>query len=134
VAQRQFLRYALVGGIGFIVDASVLTLLISGLDFGLYVSRAVSFAVAVTVTWWINRHWVFQAVASTTREYSGYFTVQLAGAVVNLGIYVLAIELIPAFAEAPVVPLAIGASAALLANFFLVRRYVFRRSTTIDST
>jgi len=133
VAHRQFLRYALVGGIGFIVDASVLTLLVNGLGYGHYVSRAVSFPLAVTITWWINRQWVFQAAAPMAQEYSGYFVVQLIGAVINLGIYVLTIELIPAFAETPVVPLAIGAAAALLANFLLVRRYVFGRATTFDS-
>ena len=131
---RRFLRYALVGGVGFVVDASVLTILVNGLEQGHYVSRAVSFSLAVTITWWINRQWVFQAGAPTQREYSGYFVVQLVGALINLGIYVLAIELFPALARTPVVPLAIGAAVALLANFLLVRRYVFRRSTIIDSS
>lgn len=129
---RRFFRYALVGGSGFVIDASVLTFLVNGLGYGHYVSRAASFTLAVTFTWWINRRWVFQAGAPTRREYSGYFFVQLVGAVINLGIYVLTIELIPALAAIPVLPLAVGASVALLVNFLLVRRFVFHRATTID--
>ena len=131
---RQFLRYAFVGGSGFVVDASVLTFLVIGLGYGHYVSRIASFSLAVTATWWINRRWVFETGAPSKREYSGYFAVQLLGAVINLGIYVLTIELVPALATIPVLPLAIGAVVALLANFYLVRRFVFRHSRTEDST
>ena len=46
----------------------------------------------------------------------------------------LTIELVPALATIPVLPLAIGAVVALLANFYLVRRFVFRHSRTEDST
>lgn len=129
---RRFFRYALVGGSGFVIDASALTFLVNGLGYGHYLSRAASFSLAVTFTWWINRRWVFQSGTPARREYSGYFLVQLVGAVINLGIYVLTIELVPALAAIPVLPLAIGASVALLANFLLVRRFVFRRATTID--
>ena len=128
--RRRFLRFAVVGGIGFIVDASVLTLLVNGLGYGLYVSRAVSFSLAVTATWLINRRWVFQAGRPSGREYSGYFAVQFIGAVINLGIYVLVIELLPALAAMPVIPLACGSAVALIANFYLARRFVFRRTMT----
>jgi len=130
---RQFFKYALVGGSGFIVDATVLTVLVNALGYGHYISRAASFSLAVTVTWWINRQWVFQAGNPSRREYSSYFLVQLVGAIINLAIYVLAIELKPALATIPIIPLAIGASIALLVNFLLVRRFVFRRASTMES-
>lgn len=127
--RQRFLRFALVGGLGFIVDATVLTLLVTGLGYGLYVSRAISFALAVTATWLLNRRWVFDAGAPTGREYSGYFVVQFIGAVINLGVYVLVIEFVPSLAAIPVIPLACGSAVALIANFILARRYVFRRTT-----
>lgn len=129
----QFFRYAIVGGSGFVVDASVLTFLVNGLGYSHYLARIASFSLAVTVTWLLNRRWVFEAGAPSKREYSGYFAVQLVGAIINLGIYVLAIELVPALASIPVLPLAIGSAVALLANFYLVRRFVFRHSRTVDS-
>jgi len=133
MALTRFARFALVGGIGFVVDASVLTMLVNGLGHGHYVSRAASFSIAVSVTWWINRHWVFKAGAPSRKEYTGYVIVQLLGAIINLGVYVLAIELIPTLSVIPVLPLAMGAAVALLANFLLVRRYVYRGATTIES-
>jgi putative flippase GtrA len=124
----RLFRFALVGGVGFIVDATVLTLMVNGLGYGHYVSRAVSFTLAVTVTWLLNRRWVFQAGSPTGREYSGYFAVQLLGAFINLGVYVLVIELVPVLAAIPVVPLAIGSAVAMFSNFLLARRFVFRQT------
>ena len=124
----RLFRFALVGGVGFIVDATVLTLLVNGLGYDHYASRAVSFSLAVTVTWLLNRRWVFQAGSPTGREYSGYFAVQLLGAFINLGVYVLVIELVPALAAIPVVPLAVGSAVAMFSNFLLARRFVFRQT------
>ncbi len=133
-SRQRFFRFALVGGLGFIVDATVLTLLVNGMGYGHYVSRAVSFTLAVTVTWLVNRRWVFQAGTPTRREYSGYFVVQLIGAAINLGVYVLIIELVPPLAAIPVLPLAAGAAVALLSNFLLARRFVYQQAITADST
>lgn len=124
--RQRFFRFALVGGLGFMVDASVLTLLVNGMGYGHYGSRAVSFTLAVTVTWLVNRRWVFQAGSPTRREYSGYFVVQLLGAVINLAVYVLVIELHPPLAKTPVLPLAVGSVVAMFSNFLLARRFVYR--------
>lgn len=131
VKYPRLLRFALVGGVGFIVDATVLTLLVNGMGYGHYASRAVSFTLAVTVTWLLNRRWVFQAGSPTRREYSGYFAVQLLGASINLGVYVLVIELVPPLARIPVVPLAVGAAVAMFSNYLLAGRFVYRQ-TAVD--
>ncbi len=49
---REIWRFGAVGGIGFFIDAGVLTLLVSTQGWGLYKSRALSFAPAVTGTWY----------------------------------------------------------------------------------
>lgn len=131
--RRRFLRFASVGGLGFLVDASVLSLLVNIMGHGHYLSRAVSFTLAVTVTWLINRRWVFQAGSPTRSEYSGYVLVQLIGAVINLAVYVLVIELVPKLAAIPVVPLAVGASVAMLANFLLAQRFIYRRAKAAET-
>ena len=125
--RRKFFRFAVVGATGFVIDASVLTLLVNGFGYGHYFSRAISFSLAVTFTWLFNRRWVFDAGAPSGSEYSGYFVVQLIGAAINLGIYVLVIETVPPLAAVPVVPLACGASIALVTNFLLARRFVFKK-------
>ena len=127
ISFRLLPRFVLVGAIGFLVDAGILTALVNGLGAGHYAARAVSFTAAVTATWTMNRRWVFETIATRkrSREYTSYLIVQAIGAVINLSVFVTTIELVPELAEAPVVPLAIGAAVALLFNFSASRRFVF---------
>ncbi len=118
-------RFAIVGGLGFLVDASVLTLLVNGLDQNHFSARAVSFTLAVTATWFFNRRWTFEPTRHRSKEYAGYITTQIIGAVINLSIYVLLIRLFPNLAKIPVIPLAAGALVALIFNFLSARRFVF---------
>ena len=118
-------RFAMVGGLGFLVDASVLTLLVNGLAQNHFSARGVSFTLAVTVTWLANRRWTFEPTHNRGKEYVGYIITQIIGAVINLGIYVLLIQLIPELAKLPVVPLACGALIAMIFNFFATRHFVF---------
>jgi putative flippase GtrA/ubiquinone/menaquinone biosynthesis C-methylase UbiE len=122
---RQFLRFAIVGSVGFVIDASILTLLVTAAGWHHYAARAVSFASAVTVTWVCNRQWVFAATANAGREYGGYFFTQGMGALINLGTYVVLIEQYPILSTVPVVPLSVGAGLALIFNFLVARHWVF---------
>lgn len=104
-------------------------MLVSGLGWHHYPSRAVSFSLAVTATWLLNRNWVFGPSADTRREYLRYFSIQAVGALINLGTYVTVIETVPRLAGTPVIPLAIGAGLALVFNFLTSRCFVFRPQT-----
>jgi len=126
----EFIRFAVVGAIGFAVDAGVLTVLVSGQGVGVYAARAVSFGIAVCVTWLVNRQWTFaQRTAdrrtSASAEYARYLAVQVAGALANLGVFVVALAVQPGLIRYPVVPLAIGAVAGLVVNFVGSRAWVF---------
>ena len=116
------------GGLGFLVDAAILSLLVHAGGWPHYAARAVSFATAVTVTWYCNRHWIFSRTADSAREYGAYFGVQAIGAVINLGTYALVIALVPALAAVPIVPLAAGAACAVLFNYSAASRWVFTAS------
>lgn len=124
---RRLPGFVIVGAIGFLVDAGILTALVTGFGVGHYVARTISFTVAVTATWHMNRRWVFERVTAhrSSREYTAYLVVQVIGAVINLSIYVAVIELVPRLAETPVIPLALGAAVALLFNFGASSRFVF---------
>ena len=121
----RFASFLAVGGLGFVVDAGILSTLVHVYAWPHFSARAVSFAAAVTVTWYCNRQWVFSRTADRTREYSAYFGVQAIGAIINLGTYTLLIALLPMLARMPVIPLAAGAALALLFNYFGASRWVF---------
>ena len=126
-ALRRLPGFAIVGIIGFLIDAGILTVLMVGYGVDHYTARAASFTVAVTVTWYLNRRWVFDRAAVPMRgsEYSAYLVVQVIGALINVVIFVLVIELVPGLKEIPVIPLAIGAAAGLLFNFTASSLLVF---------
>ncbi len=86
------MRFGVVGAIGFVVDGGLLWLLIS-LDISPYVARALSFPVAVVVTWVLNRNWTFVATrhAHPKGQFQRYFAVQVVGALSNYGVYSLII-------------------------------------------
>ncbi len=132
---RRLPGFAVVGAVGFIVDAGLLTTLISGFGMNHYAARAVSFTAAVSVTWYLNRRWVFdrKAVAMTPGEYSAYVAVQVIGALINLLVFVLLIELRPQLLDLPVIPLAIGAAAGLLFNFTASSLLVFSPPANEDA-
>jgi putative flippase GtrA len=127
VNSRKLPGFVVVGAIGFLIDAGILTLLMTGFELDHYSARAISFTVAVTFTWYMNRRWVFEksTASMSGREYSSYIVVQVIGALINLSVFVAVIEIVPSLTNIPVIPLAVGAIAALLFNFSASSRFVF---------
>jgi putative flippase GtrA len=123
----RWLQFAVVGSVGFAVDAGLLSLLM-GAGWPVLQARAVSFLVAVSCTWAINRAWTFQDRRSAVRRgaYAVYVLAQLLGAGVNLGCFFVLIRLWPALLEVPVVPLGIGAMVSLVFNFGCATLFVFQ--------
>ena len=128
--------FVVVGAIGFLVDAGILTALMTGAGFGHYGARAISFTIAVTTTWYLNRRWVFArgAVPVSGREYTSYLLVQVIGAVINLSVFVAAIELVPRLSGTPVIPLALGAAIAVIFNFGASSLFVFSDPRNRDAS
>lgn len=124
----QFLRFGTVGTLGFVVDTAVVYAMRGSL--GLYGARAVSFAVAVTFTWALNRAWTFRGTATrpAARQWALFVAANSGGAALNIGVYVLLVATSPFCAENPVVPVAVGAIAGMFVNFALSRFVVFRGS------
>ena len=127
---RKLPGFVVVGAVGFLIDAGILTLLMTGFGLDHYSARAISFTVAVTFTWYMNRRWVFEksTASMSGREYSSYLIVQVIGAIINLSVFVAVIEIVPQLTNMPVIPLAVGAVAALLFNFRASSRFVFSES------
>ena len=123
---EQFLRFGLVGATGMVVDTGV----IYGTRhwLGLYGAGALSYLVAATWTWQLNRHWTFHGAAargSAHRQWALFMTVNLVGLVFNRGTYVALVTWSETCAQHPVLAVAAGGIAGMFWNFFLSRRVVF---------
>jgi len=127
----QFLRFGVVGTVGFVVDAAVLLLAIAA-GFGPYGGRVLSYLAAATTTWALNRVWTFRAAGGTggrqsvAGQWVRFLAVNLIGFAANYGTYALLIANVPAVAASPVLGVAAGALVGMFGNFALSRRYVFR--------
>ena len=124
---RSFALFVLAAAVGFVVDAGVVTALVRELGWGPWEGRFVSFPLAVTATWLLNRRYAFRGAGYIDRrvEYAAYWAIQLAGAGVNFGIYGLCLHWAPPLAQWPFVPVAIGGLAAMLFNFTVARSTVY---------
>jgi putative flippase GtrA len=122
----QFLRFGVVGTIGFVVDTAVLYAGLA-LGLGLYGGRAVSYLAAATTTWALNRAWTFrgQGQAPVIRQWALFVAINLVGFAFNYGTYAALIATVAFVAQYPVIGVAAGSLAGMLGNFLLSRRFVF---------
>ena len=129
---QQFLRFCAAGGVGLVVDASVLYATAPFL--GWYGARVLSFLAAATATWWLNRRYTFVIPVSlpqarqptpVLRQYFHYLLSMLLGGCVNYGVYVATLQWVHVPGSA-LLGVALGSCAGLCFNFLTARYLVFR--------
>ncbi|MDE2006692.1 MAG: GtrA family protein [Rhodospirillales bacterium] len=121
----EFLRFGTVGGIGFVIDTGVVYALRGAL--GLYGAGLVSYVVAATCNWLLNRVWTFRGRGSgpAHRQWARFLAANLVGFALNRGAYALMVTFVALAARQPVFATAAGAVAGMFVNFALSRRLVF---------
>lgn len=123
---RKFMRYCAVGAAGFCTDGGLLQLGIHVFGLGAIVARVPSFAVAVLVTWYLNRGFTFRMQSRSFREsFPAYIAANAIGLAINFGTYTAGVLFSPFMAQYPLIPLAIGAGIGMVFNF-LAARWIFR--------
>lgn len=127
--QRQLVRFAFAGGVGFLVDAGVLYLML-WLGLGYYAGRAVSFLCAVWATWQINRRYTFTSTRrrSPLSEWWRYLAAMSAGGGVNYAAYSSVVALLRPAPWLPLFAVAAGSIAGLAINFATAKWWVFRQT------
>jgi putative flippase GtrA len=126
VLLMEFLKFGVVGTVGFIVDVS--TVYATRSFLGLYGAGVAAYLVAATGNWVLNRLWTFRGRGGQPayRQWAMFLVANLAGFVLNRGTYALLVTFVALCAAQPVWAVAAGSIAGLGANFFLSRRLVFR--------
>jgi putative flippase GtrA len=124
----QILRFGAVGIIGFVVDAASLRLCLMAFGLDFYSGRVISFLVAATTTYALNRIWTFGGQASTRphRQLALWLVLMSGSALINYGTYVLCLQLDPIIRQWPELAVAAGSISAMGINFLAARFIVFR--------
>lgn len=123
---NRFMRFALIGAIGFVADAGMLYLLLHTTTLGAISARVASIAFALTVTWQLNRWLTFgPSSRSIAVEGARYGGIGMATSVVNFVVYSAVLWAMPDLTV--FLALVIGSLAALVFSFFGYSRLVFDR-------
>jgi len=125
---RQFSRFAIIGGLGFIVDVCLLYFAIYVLDFGRIAASLFSFPFAVTFTWFGNRCFTFKDAERTPMfsQWKQFFVVCTIGLVINRGVYAISVLSVPFIYDYPIIGVILGTGSAMFFNFFASKRFVFK--------
>jgi len=125
----RFLRFALVGGTGFLIDAGLLAALHNGGGLDPFSARLVSISASAFTTWRLNRSLTFGA-SDRSQASEGFRYAIVAGvtAAFNYLLYALALIVWPAL---PPVAAAVGATlAAMFLSYAGYSRFVFAGAAT----
>jgi putative flippase GtrA len=124
----QFLKFGVIGVIGFGVDVAMFHVGFDLLGFGHYWSSYFSFPFAVTATWIGNRLFTFkgQNSGSAPAQWMRFFAVCAIGFFLNRGTFSLLTYAVPLVYVHPVLGLLAGTGVAMFFNFFFARKLVFR--------
>ena len=128
--EQQLLRFAAIGTLAFAVDTATLYFARGVLGLDLYVGRVVSFLVAATFTWAMNRRFTFPEArdAAKARQWLQFLMANGVGGLVNYGVYALLVASVTLVAAHPVLGVAAGSLAGMSFNFAASRGWVFRRA------
>jgi putative flippase GtrA len=118
---RQFFQFGVVGTFGFLVDYTVVHTAHFVFGLALIPAGILSFFVAATGNWFLNRIWTFRGT-STGRMHHEWLRYLASNALV----YVLLVATSALCVKYPVLAVAAGSIAGLGINFFMSRRVVFR--------
>lgn len=124
---RELLSFLVVGSVGFLVDATILTALTVYAAWSPWLARIPSFVVAVLVTWALNRRHTFpdRGLQQRSTEALFYLAIQGGGALINLAIFWICLALRPQLVNAPVIALAFGSAGGLVFNYLLSSKWLY---------
>lgn len=122
------MRFAVVGTIGFVVDAGALYGLVHIAGFNPYTARLISFLLAATTTWALNRLYTFQHRhnGNVSGQWLQYLLIAALGGSVNYATYAWLLFTSAWIKQHLIIGVAAGSIAGLAVNFTAARYWVFR--------
>lgn len=128
----RLLRFGMVGGIGFVVDATVLAIVHHGLGVNPFSARVFSIVLAAFTTWRLNRSVTFEpSDHGQVREGFRYYSVVVLSAGINYGIYSATLLAINGFP--PVLAAVAATLCAMTISYVGYSKFVFGRDRKPES-
>jgi len=126
---RRLLKFALVGGIGFIADAATFALCFYLLEVPLISSRLISFVVAATVTWFGNRTFTFASQDSAlAKQWLKFMGSACISAIPNFLSFKAVLLTLGESGVIPMVALVVGVLVGMVSNYLLSSFWVFKKA------
>jgi len=129
----QLTRFLVVGGVGFLVDASALLVMVQWAGLSPIWSRVPSLLSALTTTWWLHRSFTFSSPARpapTAAEWLRFVLSNGVGNGLNLGLYWVMVR----SGWSLLVALTIASVAAVAVNYSASVWWVFRPDRSKQQT
>jgi len=128
---HPYMRFAMVGGVGFTVDTGVLAFNTEVLGLHFLLARAISIFTAMMFTYLGNRHLTFadrraHGGPAILREWLTFVAANSFGAVVNYSVSALVVYAMPPPLNSQYVGLVCGVAVGMVLNFTLSKRLVFK--------
>lgn len=121
-----FLKFAVVGGVGFMVDA--LLMLVFSSFLSLSVARGGAFWVAATTTWLGNRYFTFQSKNPQRKaEWGKFMLAACISFVPNWGTFWLITQYFPHSEYHVILLMVPGIALGMVTNFLFSQFWVFKR-------
>lgn len=121
----MFIRFLLVGGLGFVIDLG-LTYLLIHLGVEPWLARPPAIISAALFTWLANRQFTYKIkVKKNTYEAMRYALVAMAVAAMNYSIYIALIE----FDIAPILAVTMATAVQTIVSFHAYRWFAFKPSS-----
>ena len=126
----KYIKFACVGGIGFIVDLSAM--IVFSTFMPLFVARSLAFFFAVNSNWLLNRRITFKQQqfernSGLLQEWSKFLCSSCIGAIPNLFCYWLLVSGLSLTGSAAIIAIIPGIIFGMLINYLLADRWVFSR-------
>lgn len=126
--KSEFIRFSIIGLIGFIIEILILNLWMTITKGGPLIANTIATGIAIVFNWWANRNYNFTKTEKSKKlEITQFFIASLAGLIISLLLlwfvyYILVIQTLIAVNLTKVIGLIIGA----LIKYILYKHWVFK--------
>lgn len=126
--QNQFIKFLIVGTLGFIVDTAVLYVGLYLLGLNYFTGRLFSYLIAATATWFLHRKFTFNEsdASKPITQWVHFLLANGIGGLINFGIYSAVIVYGREHYLTPLIGIFLGSIAGLAFNFIASRTLVFK--------